>query len=69
MGRGLPSMRSSKLSRQVFDELALLVENHHVSLDEFSVNAYNVIRRSWRRSLLLGLCGDGPRGKKTQRQT
>ena len=34
--------------RQSIDEVALLVENHHVGLDEFGVNAYNLIRRFWR---------------------
>src|SRR5689334_18078845 len=44
--------------RQSVDEVALLVENHHVGLDEFGVNAYNVILRFDRRCWLTRL-GDG----------
>src|SRR6185437_14256059 len=42
------------VSREAIDKVTLLVENHHVGLDEFGVNAYNVVRwflgwRSWGR--------------------
>jgi hypothetical protein len=42
--------------RQPVNKTALLVENHHVGLDEFSVNTYNLIRGFLRRRL-CGLRG------------
>ena len=53
---------------QVLDEVSLLVENHHIGLDELSVNAYNVVWRSRRgRSLLrlLRLSSGGPNRQHT----